>query len=119
MGEQYFDLISNWLRPANQDQICDFGQSGGSGDNTVFEMFKALEECVMTTAYVVVPSSGDVEAWNCRARLSDGELVVDNMETSVAKVHVNARRPVRVTLKAAGATKTYPVGVEMKMLYKD
>ncbi len=119
VGEQYLDLISNWLRPANQDQICDFGQSGGSGDNTVFEMFKALEECVMTTAYVVVPSSGDVEAWNCRARLSDGELVVDNMETSVAKVHVNARRPVRVTLKAAGATKTYPVGVEMKMLYKD
>ncbi len=117
VGEQYLDLISNWLRPANEDQICDFGQTGGSGDNTVFEMFKALEECVMTTAYVIVTPTGKTDAWNCRASLSGGKLQITGIEASVAKVHVNAQRPVDVRIRSGRYRKDCKMGAEMKMLY--
>lgn len=33
----------------------DFGQKGGQGDYTVFEIFKALEECALTQAFVIGP----------------------------------------------------------------
>lgn len=47
VGECYLDMVSPWLRPADDNTLCTFGQIGGAGDNTVYEIFKAMEETVM------------------------------------------------------------------------
>ena len=98
VGEQYLDLISPWLRPDNADQICDFGNNGGSGDNTLFEMFKALEECALTTAYIIVDRKGNTRTWNCKADLSHGLLQIETTEPSVEKIHINTSRPLNVCI---------------------
>lgn len=98
VGEQYLNLISSWSRPADENQLCDFGGCGGAGDNTVFEMFKALEECVLRTAFVIVRPDGSVGAWNCRAVLKKGLLEVTGTERGVRQVHVNTSRLLSVSL---------------------
>ena len=47
VGEQYMDLINPWLRPADENGLFTFGECGGSGDGTVYEIFKALTECMI------------------------------------------------------------------------
>lgn len=101
VGEQYLDMISPWCRPADENQLCDFGQSGGAGDNTVYEIFKALDECCLTTAYVIVEPSGEVKAWNCCATLNGGKLEVTNTEQCVIKLHVNTDRKLLVMVSSA------------------
>ena len=98
VGEQYMEMISPWLRPADGQAFTRFGEPGGAGDNTVYEIFKALEECVLTTAYVIVTENGDVRCHNCSAGWSaPGHLHVTPDDGCVSRVHINTGRRVRVT----------------------
>jgi len=46
VGEQYLPLINAWCR--NSDgQAANFGEFGGSGDGTVYEIFNAVEELML------------------------------------------------------------------------
>ncbi len=96
VGEQYLDMISPWLRPEEDDKVCFFGETGGAGDNTVQEIFKAMEECALTTAYVLVDKNGNIESWNCKALYSDGALHVYPYEAIIKTIHVNLPQTIDV-----------------------
>ena len=35
VGEQYLDMVSPWMRSAEDTGLCFFGEYGGAGDHTV------------------------------------------------------------------------------------
>lgn len=45
VGEQYMEMISDWCRPVNDTGYVVFGEDGGEGDGTVYEIFNAVYEC--------------------------------------------------------------------------
>ena len=74
VGEQYLDMISPWLRPDDENTICQFKERGGAGDNTVQEIFKVMEECALTSAYVLIRKDGSILAYNCQVHKKNGTL---------------------------------------------
>jgi len=117
VGEQYLDVISPWCRPSGGDQLCDFGQRGGAGDNTVYEIFKAMEECALTTAFVIVEPTGEVKSWNCRAQLSDGgRLKVSALEACVEKLHVNTARALQLNVTTPVGEKQFKADPGLQMI---
>lgn len=121
VGEQYMDQISTWCRPANENQLCcDYGL-GGAGDNTVYEIFKAMEECALTTAFVIVEPTGEVKSWNCKAQISPGgNLKVSALESCIEKIHVNTDRPLQLNVTTPIGEKQFHVesGLQMIPLFK-
>lgn len=102
VGEQYLDPITPWMRPENEEGLGVFGRYGGGSDHTVHEIFKAMEESVLTTGFVILDAEDDVSCRNCSARLAgDGVLHVRPAEKCIARVHVNTSRPVTVRVKFA------------------
>jgi len=84
-------MISNWwLAPANEITGGYWGQ-GGCCDNDVHEVFKALEEVALTSAYVLERENGEVVGWNCKIKLNDDILEVSPSESIVCSVHVNLK----------------------------
>lgn len=96
VGEQYLELITPWHRPDDDAAVMDFGQKGGQGDYTVFEIFKALEECALTQAFVIVRADGSLAAWNCTARRRGNVIEVTPAETCITGIHMNTAAPVRI-----------------------
>lgn len=101
VGEQYLDMVSPWMRPAGGARLCNFGETGGAGDHTVYEIFKALEETMVSTAYIRIDGNDKVKAVNCKARLKGGRLLVDT-DRHIRRVHVHASSPVQVSLDGNG-----------------
>lgn len=102
VGEQYLDMISPWLRPDDEDTFCQFKERGGAGDNTVQEIFKAMEECALTSAYVLVRDDGSLLAYNCRAERKKGVIHITPAEAVVSKIHINTPRPVKIEIRPTG-----------------
>lgn len=102
VGEQYLEMISPWLRPDDENTVCAFGERGGSGDNTVQEIFKALEECALTSAYVVVDSVGQLQSWNCFAGYKDGILQVIPDEEIIRNIHINSSHRIELEIISSG-----------------
>lgn len=106
VGEQYLEMISPWLRPDNENSLCFFGGRGGSGDNTVYEIFKAMEECALTTSYVVVEKDKRVKTWNCSAKWGkDGSLCVIPAEKIIERIQLNCMT--RVDIKTVLSGKSF------------
>lgn len=105
IGEQYMEMISPWFRPEDGQAFTNFGGPGGAGDNTVYEIFKALEECMLTVGYVIVTDKGEVRCHNCSARwTSPGRLCIEPEESCVTRIHVNAKIPLKVKVRLKGRT---------------
>ena len=107
VGEQYLDMISPWLRPDDEDTFCVFQERGGAGDNTVQEIFKAMEECALTSAYVLVRDDGSLLAYNCRAELKKGTLSIVPAEAIVSKIHVNTPRKLTIDIRQTGRERVH------------
>lgn len=107
VGEQYLDMISPWLRPDDEDTFCVFQERGGAGDNTVQEIFKAMEECALTSAYVLVRDNGSLLAYNCRAELKKGTLSIVPAEAIVSKIHVNTPRKLTIDIRQTGRERVH------------
>ena len=83
LGETYVDMITDWWKtPAGQNVGGYYGQ-GGSCDNDVHEIFKAMEETVLTKAYVTETGDGVYETYNCSAVETDGVLTVTANENEI------------------------------------
>lgn len=78
IGEQYVDMISSW-QPVN------------SQDNDVHEIFKFMEEAVLTTAYVVERRDGSLAGYNCRVERRGGRLIVTPLEKQISELHLNLK----------------------------
>lgn len=102
VGEQYLDMISPWLRPDDEYSVCSFGKRGGSGDNTVQEIFKAMEECTLTSAYVAIDEKGNIQCWNCSAWKDQGVIHIVPDESMITGIHLNTSHKVKIETNLAG-----------------
>ncbi|MEN7547184.1 hypothetical protein AAG747_04650 [Rapidithrix thailandica] len=76
LGEQYVDMISDWIK-------------GNSQDNDVHEHFKCMEETVLTNAFVVERANGELVGYNCKVREVEGKLQIHFTEGLVRQIHFN------------------------------
>ena len=86
IGEQYVDMISSW-QPVN------------SQDNDVHEVFKFIEEAVLTNAFIVEREDGSVVGYNCSVEKRGRKLVVVPSEKQIVNLHQNLKSRYKVVFK--------------------
>ena len=83
IGEQYVDMISSW-QPVN------------SQDNDVHEVFKFIEEAVLTNAFVVEREDGTLVGYNCSVEKKGRKLFVVPCERQIVNLHCNLKSRYKV-----------------------
>jgi hypothetical protein len=93
IGEQYMPMISQWYKAPPHTCVTGYSgkQDGGCCDNDVHEIFKCLEETVLTSAYVVERSDGTVAGYNCKVVQEDGLLRLFPNEPTINAIHFNLK----------------------------
>lgn len=86
IGEQYIDMISSW-QPVN------------SQDNDVHEVFKFIEEAVLTNAFIVEREDGTVVGYNCSVEKRGRRLIVVPAEKQIVNLHMNLKSKYKVAFK--------------------
>ena len=86
IGEQYVDMISSW-QPVN------------SQDNDVHEVFKFIEEAVLTNAFIVEREDGSVVGYNCSVEKRGRRLIVVPAEKQIVNLHQNLKSRYKVVFK--------------------
>ena len=86
IGEQYVDMISSW-QPVN------------SQDNDVHEVFKFIEEAVLTNAFIVEREDGTVVGYNCSVEKRGRRLIVLPAEKQIVNLHKNLKSKYKVAFK--------------------
>ena len=86
IGEQYVDMISSW-QPVN------------SQDNDVHEVFKFIEEAVLTNAFIVEREDGTVVGYNCSVEKRGRRLIVVPAERQIVNLHMNLKSKYKVAFK--------------------
>ena len=86
IGEQYVDMISSW-QPVN------------SQDNDVHEVFKFIEEAVLTNAFIVEREDGTVVGYNCSVEKRGRRLIVVPAEKQIVNLHKNLKSKYKVAFK--------------------
>ncbi len=76
LGEQYVDMISDWIR-------------GNSQDNDVHEHFKCLEEIALTNAFVYENENGEISGYNCKIKHKWNRIVIIPVSDLCEKIHIN------------------------------
>ena len=83
LGETYVDMITDWWKTPEGQNVGGYYGQGGSCDNDVHEIFKAMEETVLTKAYVTETEEGVYETYNCSVSEKDGLLTVTADENEI------------------------------------
>jgi hypothetical protein len=84
-----------------------WGGDGGCCDNDVHEIFKCLEETVLTSAYVVGDEQGRLQVWNGRSEGgAAGRFTIVPSEACVAKIHFNLKSPLAVQIQWGSGLQT-------------
>lgn len=86
IGEQYVDMISSW-QPVN------------SQDNDVHEVFKFIEEAVLTNAFIVEREDGTLVGYNCSVEKRGRRLIVVPAEKQIVNLHMNLKSKYKVAFK--------------------
>ena len=90
IGEQYVPMIAAFHSPDHEPVSGNGWDSGWTCCNDVNEIFVALAEVALTSAYVLERANGELATWNCKAtRDPDGAISVHPAEDVVRRVHVN------------------------------
>lgn len=108
IGEQYLDMISPWMRPDDEHALANFGGIGGAGDHTVHEIFKALEEVAVSTAYIRVNEDEIFNTDNSEVTVTDDVFVI-KPAPEVEKIHVYTESPLIIRIFGSCDT-TLPSG---------
>lgn len=77
IGEQYVPMIADW-------------QTIVSSDNDVHEVFKFIEESVLSNAFIVERPDGSFGCYNCQIEKNGKKLKIISDEKQIRKLHVNA-----------------------------
>ena len=99
IGERYIPMITAFHSPDKEPISGNDPGVGWTCCNDVHEVFIALEEVALTSAYVIERPDGSWGAYNCKVITDDkGELTVDPADPVVSRVHLNLRNshPVKV-----------------------
>ncbi|TKG97049.1 hypothetical protein EYV94_01075 [Puteibacter caeruleilacunae] len=89
LGEQYVDMISDWIRANSQD-------------NDVHEHFKCMEETVLANAFVIERDNGELVGYNCKVADKGGVVEVVPTEEQIKNVHFNVKGAYKVLVKTSG-----------------
>jgi len=101
IGEQYIEMISDFHKPKDLNKLL-FAYSkedGSSCDNDVHEIFKALEEVALTSAYLIERADGSLITYNCKAEKVEGTVHIIPAEEVVSRVHLNLKTKHKVQVK--------------------
>ena len=98
----YLDMIGDWYgRNTEGDGYLDRSKWDWDGAGTAFEIFKAMEETVMTNAFVC--EDGDaLTGYNCRVESKGGQINVCISDRFVNRLHLNLGTAKRVTIFRKG-----------------
>ena len=102
IGEDYVEMISHFYHPPMDEVTGGHWGVGGSCDNDVHEVFKALEEVALTAAYVVERADGRIVGYNCRVEQNGDTLVITPAEEIVSRLHLNLRTRRNVSCQLGG-----------------
>jgi hypothetical protein len=119
LGEQYVDMISHFYHPPLDEVTGGHWGVGGSCDNDVHEIFKALEEVALTAAYVVERDSGEVVGYNCRVFAAQETLKITPAEDIVTRVHLNLKRACRIECVFNGISHSMLANTGMQWISED
>ena len=104
IGEQYVPMIASFHYPDHEPVFGNGWNSGWCCCNDVHEIFIAMAEVVLTSAYLIERPDGQLITWNCRAtRNGGGEISIEPAEEIVSRVHLNLRKPHQVNATFANA----------------
>ena len=96
IGEQYLPMIASFHYPDHEPVFGNGWNSGWCCCNDVHEIFIAMAEVVLTCAYVIERTNGQLVTWNCRATRDDtGAISIQLAEDIVSRVHLNLQQPHR------------------------
>jgi predicted alpha-1,2-mannosidase len=111
VGEQYINMISDWYKARPDTWVTGYWEpDGGCCDNDVHEIFKCLEEVVLTNACVMVMPGGEIKAYNCRAAFKNRVLEIIPMEKFVNNVNVNNLTDKTLAVSAVSVTGSVSAG---------
>lgn len=103
IGETYVPMIAAFHYPAQEPVSGNSPLNGWSCANDVHEIFIALEEVALTSAYVIERPDGTWGAYNCKVSTAcDGVLVIEPAEPVVSRAHLNLRNPRQVRINMVG-----------------
>jgi hypothetical protein len=115
IGEQYVPMIASFHYPDHEPVFGNGWNSGWCCCNDVHEIFIAMAEVVLTTAYLIERTDGQLITWNCSAtRNGAGVISIRPAEEIVSRVHLNLREPhqVNATFANAAAVSTRAQGLQ-------
>jgi hypothetical protein len=104
IGESYVPMIAAFHSPDREPISGNSPDVGWTCCNDVHEIFTAMEEVALTSAYVIEREDGSWSTYNCKAAVdAKGVLTVQPAEPVVKRVHLNLRNPRRVKAQFEGA----------------
>ncbi len=104
IGEQYVPMIAAFHYPDHEPIPGDEWDSGWTSCNDVHEVFVALEEVALTSAYVIERANGELVSWNCNATKDrTGLIYIEPAESIVSRVHVNLHKSCLVRAAFVGS----------------
>ncbi len=105
VGEEYLDMISGWYKAAPSAWVTGYWEpDGGCCDNDVHEIFKCMEETILTNAFIVEMSEGTLRSYNCRIGYSGNRLEVYPDENIISHVHFNLKHDLQTCIHFSGTT---------------
>jgi hypothetical protein len=97
IGEQYVPMIASFHYPEHEPVFGNGWTSGWCCCNDVHEIFIAMAEVVLTSAYVIERPNGELVSWNCRASRDGAEVIsIQPAEDVVSRIHLNLPGPRQV-----------------------
>jgi hypothetical protein len=103
VGEQYLNMISGWYKAVPNSWVTGYWEpDGGCCDNDVHEIFKCLEETVLTSGYVVEQNDGSIRPYNCKITFIENTMEVIPDENIIDKVHFNMKKDIDVRIHIGG-----------------
>ena len=93
-SQDYIKTIGNWFgRTTEGSDYLDRVEWEWTGDGIPYEIFKAMEEITVSSAYVLLRDDGSLAAFNCTAnRDALGTILVQPGEEIVSRVHLNCKK---------------------------
>ncbi|QZT37314.1 hypothetical protein K5X82_00120 [Halosquirtibacter xylanolyticus] len=89
IGEQYIDMISDWIRANSQD-------------NDVHEHFKCMEEVAMSNAFIAQTETGEFISYNCNISVSDDQININIPSKFITKLHINLNDKKKLQIRYQG-----------------
>lgn len=101
IGEQYLPMISGWWKAPEGKAVRGYSTTiqGSSCDNDAHEIFKAMTEIALTSAYVLERANGEIVSWNCKVKREKDKLVITPNEAVISRFHLNFKKEHSVSIK--------------------